>query len=368
MSSIIEDVAPSAPLTQPLSRKALLSGAALLSAGAGAWWLTQPPREVSTDAAYVQADTTVIAPRVRGFVSALMVADNQFVEQGQPLLRVDSEEYDARVAAARADLADARAQVDAARAALSRHAAEQRLADMQIVEAGAGISAARAQRRKAALDEGRATALLSSGAVSKQMVDAAQASLATASSELEKVKASLGVAQRNSAVVQSRQGDLRAALSSAVALVEQRQAALALAVQDQRHTVVRSPIAGVIGNRQVNVGDYVQAGKRVLSVIPTQAPYVTAYFKETQTGRMLVGQAATITVDALPGEVLEGEVDSLAPGSGSTFALLPFEPGTGNFTKIVQRVPVRIRLKRGQQIARKLRPGLSVTVTVDLGS
>ena len=130
--------------------------------------------------------------------------------------------------------------------------------------------------------------------------------------------------------------------------------------------MIRAPIDGVVGDRQVVAGDYVQPGSRLLTLVPLKSLYVTANFKETQVSRMVVGQPATIKVDALPGRALKGEVDSFAPGSGSQFSLLPFEPGTGNFTKIVQRVPVRIRFEPGQSGLDRLRPGLSTTVTVRL--
>ena len=130
--------------------------------------------------------------------------------------------------------------------------------------------------------------------------------------------------------------------------------------------MIRAPIDGVVGDRQVEPGDYVQPGTRLLTIVPMNALYVTANFKETQVSRMTIGQRAVIKVDALPGEALKGEVESFAPGSGSQFSLLPFEPGTGNFTKIVQRVPVRIRLDPGQAGLERLRPGLSTTVKVRL--
>jgi membrane fusion protein (multidrug efflux system) len=157
---------------------------------------------------------------------------------------------------------------------------------------------------------------------------------------------------------------LVAAVAKAEARVASARAALDLARQDIDHTLIRAPISGVVGNRQAQTGDYVRAGSRLLAIVPTQSVYVTANFKETQTGRMIPGQKATIEVDAFPGKALTGTVDSLAPGSGSKFSLLPFEPGTGNFTKIVQRVPVRIRFDTGQPLVRRLRPGLSVTADV----
>ncbi|MGO4776009.1 HlyD family efflux transporter periplasmic adaptor subunit, partial [Lysobacter sp. 2RAB21] len=133
-----------------------------------------------------------------------------------------------------------------------------------------------------------------------------------------------------------------------------------------RHTLIRAPIDGVVADRQIEQGDYVQPGTRVMSIVPLGALYVVANFKETQTARMTVGQRASIEVDALPGTVLNGRIDSFAPGSGSQFSLLPFEPGTGNFTKIVQRVPVRIRFDADQPELARLRPGLSSTVSVRL--
>ncbi len=145
-------------------------------------------------------------------------------------------------------------------------------------------------------------------------------------------------------------------------------AALDLARQDQTNTLVRAPIDGVVGDRQVEPGDYVQPGTRLLTVVPLDALYVIANFKETQTARMVVGQTASVEVDALPSRELKGRVESFAPGSGSQFSLLPFEPGTGNFTKIVQRVPVRIRFEAGQSVLARLRPGLSSTVTVQLSA
>ena len=159
---------------------------------------------------------------------------------------------------------------------------------------------------------------------------------------------------------------LQASLAQARAMVASATAALDLARQDQTNTLIRSPIDGVVGDRQVEPGDYVQPGTRLLSVVPLDALYVIANFKETQTARMVVGQTASVDVDALPGHTLTGHVESFAPGSGSQFSLLPFEPGTGNFTKIVQRVPVRIRFDRDQAGLDRLRPGLSSTVTVRL--
>lgn len=338
---------------------------ALVAGAAGAWEITRAPAAESTNDAYVQADTTNVSPRVRGFVAELMVRDNQHVLAGQPLVRIDPEEYDARVQSARADVATAEADETSARAALDRLGAEEQLSSAQITEAGAGIGAARAQQVKATNDDQRIKALLASGFATRTTADATLAAAQSAASELERTQAALDVARRNLGVTEAKRGDLVAAVARADATLAQRHAALNLALQDQQHSVLYAPISGTVGNRQSNVGDFVQPGTKLLSLVSDDI-YVTAFFKETQTGRMLVGQRAIVKVDALPGESLHGRIESLAPGSGSSFALLPFEPGTGNFTKIVQRVPVRIRLDPGQPLAARLRPGLSATVRVAL--
>jgi len=157
---------------------------------------------------------------------------------------------------------------------------------------------------------------------------------------------------------------LEAQLQSAEAAALKARAALDLAKQDRGHTVIVAPIDGVVGNRQVQVGDFVQPGSRLLTLVPVKSLYVVANFKETQTKAMRPGQKAQVYVDALDGDALTGTVESFAPGSGSEFSLLPFEPGTGNFTKIVQRVGVRIRLDPNQPALALLRPGLSVTAKV----
>jgi len=178
--------------------------------------------------------------------------------------------------------------------------------------------------------------------------------------------AMLNVSRESQQVTLAKRATLQAALQKAQAVVEAAQAALDLTLQDQRNSLVRAPVDGVVGNRQVQQGDYVQPGSRLLTLVPLQALYVTANFKETQTAKMRPGERATVKIDALPQHALSGVVESLAPGSGSQFSLLPFEPGTGNFTKIVQRVPVRIRFDEGQPGLEVLRPGLSVTARVAL--
>jgi membrane fusion protein (multidrug efflux system) len=362
-------VAPSRRFKAPFSRRtALAVTAALVVAAGGAAYIILPKPTVSTDAAYLQADSAAVAPRVRGLVAEVLVRHNQAVRRGEPLVRIDPEEFDARVASASADLANAQAAVMAAQAAFVTQAADEGLAAANVRAARTTIQSADAQSERAQADRRRYEALVASGAVARRDADQYRATAISAVSDAEHARAQLAVSQSQAADTAARRATLAANLAQARAAVGRAQAALDLAHQDQAHAVIRAPIDGVVGDRQVEPGDYVQPGTRLLTLVPIRSLYVTANFKETQVSRMLVGQAASIEVDALPGRTLKGEVESFAPGSGSQFSLLPFEPGTGNFTKIVQRVPVRISLDPRQPGLERLRPGLSSTVTVRLTS
>jgi membrane fusion protein (multidrug efflux system) len=360
------EVAEKSRFNLPSRRTLLASGVAIAIALAGAGWISAPPSSESTDDAYIGADATSVAPKVRGLVAAVYVQDNQIVKAGQPIARIDPEEYDAKVAAAEAALADAQAGVASAQAAIVSLDAEERLAAANVTAADTSIRSALAQSGRADADRRRYDALVATGAVARRDADAFNAAAVTAEQDSARARALSAVSRETAAVTRARRPGLLAALQTAQAHVAQARAALDLARQDQRHTMILAPIDGAIGNRQVRVGDYVQAGSRLLTLVPLHALYVTANFKETQTRHMQPGQTARIEVDALGGPDLHGTIESFAPGAGSTFALLPFEPGTGNFTKIVQRVPVRIRFDADQAAVDRLRPGLSVTAKVKL--
>jgi len=349
---------------RPSRRTVLASGVAIAVAIGGALWITAAPASASTDDAYIGADATSVAPKVRGLVAQVYVTDNQSVKAGQPIALIDPEEFDAKVASARGMLEDARAGVASAQAALVSLSAEERLAAANVAAAGTSIRSALAQSSKATADRRRYEALVATGAVAQRDADSFGAAAVTAEQDAARVRAMLSVSQETASVTHAKRPGLLAALQTAQARVTQAQAALDLAQQDRRHAQILAPVDGVVGNRQVRVGDYVQAGSRLLTLVPLHALYVTANFKETQTARMRPGQHATVEVDALPGAEIKGTVESFAPGSGSSFSMLPFEPGTGNFTKIVQRVPVRIRFDPGQREVDSLRPGLSVTAKV----
>jgi membrane fusion protein (multidrug efflux system) len=339
---------------------------AVVIALAGTGFILTPARSETTEDAYVGADATSVAPKVRGLVAEVLVRENQTVRAGDPLVRIDPEEFDAKVGAARADLIDAEAGVATAKAAFASLDAEERLAAANVAAARTAIRSSAAEAERARLDSGRYDALVASGAVARRDADSIRSGAVTATQDAARAAALLGVARASSSVTAARRPTLEAALMKARAAVERARNNLELAQQDQRHALVLAPIEGVVGNRQVRPGDYVQPGTRLLTLVPLDSLYLTANFKETQTGRMRPGDRATVRFDALSGHRFTGVVDSLAPGSGSEFALLPFEPGTGNFTKIVQRVPVRIRFDPGQPGLGDLRPGLSATARVAL--
>lgn len=351
----------------PLLRRPLLVGAvAVVIAIGGALYIASPKRSVSTDNAYLQADSSIVAPKVRGLIAEILVQHDQQVHRGDPLVRIDPEEFDARVASASAALQNAQASVQAAKAALIALTAEEKLANSNVRAAQTTIRSSDAQKIFAEADQRRYDQLIASGAVARRDAEQFRAAAITAQSNAEHSRAEFAVSRDEAAVTQVKRLTLEASLAQAEAAVASAKAALDLARQDQTNTLVRAPIDGVVGDRQVEPGDYVQPGTRLLSVVPLDRVYVIANFKETQTARMVVGQQASVSVDALPGQMLTGHVESFAPGSGSQFSLLPFEPGTGNFTKIVQRVPVRIRFDAHQAGLAQLRPGLSSTVTVRL--
>ena len=355
-------------VARPARRTLIVGASALAAALAGSLYVLAPPSTQTTDDAYIDADATTVAPKVRGLVAQVLVQDNQAVHAGDPLVRIDPEEFDVHVATAAAELADAVAGVASAKAALVSLEAEERLASANVRAAQSSIPAAKAQATRALADLRRYENLVANGFVSGREVDAYRAAAITAEQEVKRTSALFDVSRNSEAVTRAKRATLEAAQHQAEATAERARAALELARQDQRHAVIAAPIDGVVGNRQVQQGDYVQPGTRLLTLVPLRDLYVTANFKETQTGRMHPGERVRIEVDAFPGREFVGTVESLAPGSGSRFSLLPFEPGTGNFTKIVQRVPVRIRFDPDQAGLDRLRPGLSVTAKVALKS
>ena len=331
--------------------------AALVVAGAGVggwyWWTIGRFIE-STDDAYVHSDTAVISPEIEGYVRAVEVADNQAVKAGDVLVTIDDRDFKARVAAAEADLA-------AKAAAVQSMAGQITLQQSLIDQAAAAVPRAEADLTLARQDHERYQRLARDDFASEQRFQTATADLKKAEATLAEMQAALASAHNQSAVLQAE-------LAKAEAERRQAEASLELARTDLDRTQIRAPVAGVIGNKGVRVGELVRPGDQLMALVPLPEVYVVANFKETQLDRMRPGQPVEIEVDALPGSRFEGRVESFAPATGSEFSLLPPENATGNFTKIVQRVPVRIAVPADGPLAGLLRPGLSVVASVDTRS
>ena len=305
----------------------------------------------STNDAYVRADAVTISPKVSGYVERVFVSDNQDVKAGAPLVRIDPRDY-------RAQLLQSRAQVGVAAAASENARAMIHEQEGAVDQAAAQLAAAESDAQFAAAEVARYTPLAASGAETREKL----ASLRNQATQAEKNAA----AQRAALLVAERRvASLRAQERQAAAQREAAQAQLTAAGINLGSTIVQSSVDGRIGDKSVRVGQYVQSGTRLMSVVPLAQIYITANFKETQIGHMRPGQPARIRVDALDGIELRGHVQSVSPGTGAEFSLLPPQNATGNFTKIVQRVPVRIALDAGPEARKVLLPGLSVTVNVD---
>ncbi|MFV0622594.1 HlyD family secretion protein [Sphingomonas sp. ac-8] len=305
----------------------------------------------TTDDAYVQADAVVVSPKVAGYVERVFVADNQQVRVGQPLLQIDPGDYRARAEQYRAQIAVAQANAEGVRAQIR----EQQAA---ITRAEAELATARSRAAFANAEVARYRPLAASGAESRERL---------AQLENEARQANAQVASANAAVTSARRrvGTLEAQVDQALAQGKGAEAQLATAQSDVGSTLIRASIAGRIGDKTVRVGQYLQPATRTMSIVPTTQLYVEANFKETQLGLMRVGQPVELEVDALPGVEIHGRVESVSPGTGAQFSVLPPQNATGNFTKIVQRVPVRIAIDAGPETLKLLVPGMSVSPTVD---
>jgi membrane fusion protein (multidrug efflux system) len=336
-------------------RRKLLVTVALLvitlgAAGVWYWWNVLRFRQ-STDDAYVQSDVSVISPKIEGYIKKVRVAENQQVAEGAILFVIDDRDFKAKVAQAEATVATAEATIATYESRLN-------LQQAMIDQAAAVVQSAEADLSRAQLDYKRYSTLMTSDFASRQRFEQAEADARKATAALAKSRAALAAEQNQLAVLHSQQHEEEAKL-------QQARANLWLAKNDLDNTVIRAPISGVAGNRAGQIGQYVKPGTQLLSLVPLPRVYVTANFKETQLTHMRPGQLAEVSVDAYPDLTIEGRIESFAPGSGAQFSLLPPDNATGNFTKIVQRVPVRIALAADSALAELLRPGLSVTVTVD---
>jgi membrane fusion protein (multidrug efflux system) len=341
-------------MKRTLRRILLGSAAAAVAVGAasfGAYWYKTGRFLESTDDAYVQADYTTIAPKVSGYIADVKVGDNQPVKAGEVLAVIDDRDFRTALAQARADVASAKADVDNFEAQLEEQQSVIRQAEAAIAADQAGVTFAQQ-------DYQRYHRLTAQKVTSVQDEQRAQTALQQANAVLQRDRAALTAAKQRIAV-------LTTAKAKAGTQVKRLEAARKQAELNLGYTTIVAPIDGTVGARSLRVGQYVQAGTQLMAVVPLKAVYVVANFKETQLAEVRAGQPVEIGIDGLPGITVKGKVDSLAPASGLEFALLPPDNATGNFTKIVQRIPVKIALEVDDGLLGRLRPGMSAEPVID---
>ena len=339
-------------------REFAIAGAVLAALAAGTYfgdyWWTVGRFTVTTDDAYVGAKSTTLAAKIPGYLAVLEVADNQRVRAGDVIARIDDGDYQLAVKTAQDKVATQQATIEriGKQVGAQQATVEQSKAQLESAQAGA-------TRMKSELT--RQQALATREFASRQTLEQAQANRDQATAAVQAAQATLQSAAANVDVLKLQQQE-------AARTLDELNTALDKAKRDLSFAVIRAPFDGVIGNRAVQTGDYVQPGQRLASLVPLDGVYIDANFKETQLARLRAGQTASITVDALPDRKITGTVESFAPASGSVFTLLPPDNATGNFTKIVQRIPVRVRVPADVAGEEVLRPGMSVVVSINTKS
>jgi membrane fusion protein (multidrug efflux system) len=344
------------PSRQAIRRAALAFALALGVAGAvdfGHYYLTTGRYLETTDDAYVKADSTIIAPKVSGYISEVLVVDNEPVKAGQLLARIDDRDF-------KTSLNQAKADVTASEAAVRNLSAQIELQEPLIQQQAAEVDASEANLKFAQEERTRYDGLMKSGSGTIQRAQQTDAALRAQTAQLQQGKSGLIAANKRIEVLSTDRARAVAQLDHARAV--EQQAALNLS-----YTQITAPVNGTVGARSLRVGQYVQAGTQLMAVVPLDAVYVVANFKETQLTHVRSGQPVELYVDSFQTTRLKGHVDSLSPASGLEFALLPPDNATGNFTKIVQRVPVKIVLD-DQSLNGLLRPGMSAVPTVNTKS
>jgi membrane fusion protein, multidrug efflux system len=358
---------PSA-LSNPKVRIGLIIGSAVLVVALIAFFIhhwTYGRFQQSTNDAYLGADQVSVAPRVSGYVEEVLVGDNQMVVVGQKLIRISAEDYNAAAEQSRAQIAQAQATVAQAQA--------QRLQQFDVIRQNlAQADQYRATLRQYqavahfdAVEVERYTPLSEAGAETGEKLEQYASELQQSRAQADAARAQVAASTAQVDAARHQVAYYDAQIRSGEAQIASASAQLAATMVNVRATTITSSIGGRIGDRTVRVGQYIQAGTRVMTVVPVESLYLIANFKETQLGLMRIGQPVSIDIDALPNEEIHGTVESFSPGTGSRFALVPTDNATGNFTKIVQRVPVRIRIEVGQRARQVLIPGLSASVSVD---
>ena len=340
-----------------LGRMVFLAIGAVVIGAAGFYaydWWTNGRFIVSTDDAYVGADAATIAPKITGYIKTVAVSNNEHVKAGDPLVIIDDADY--RIA-----LGQAEAQIASAEATVARIGEQISAGEAQVKQAEAQVASSKAAAQNAKSDFDRDTSLVAKSFVTVQAVDTARTAMLQANAAAAAADAGLTAAKANVAVVTAQRTEAERSL-------EQIKLARDQAALNLDHTIIRAPYDGVVGNRAAEPGAFVQPGQRLMAVVPLDQVYVDANFKETQLAGLKPGQSVKVAVDAYPGTPITGTVESISPASGAVFSLLPPENATGNFTKIVQRLAVRVRLT-GDAVAEGLiRPGMSVVASIDTRS
>jgi len=332
----------------------IICGVAIVLAGVGIYTLTGDSTRQSTNDAFIAADYSVVAPKVGGFISQVLVEDNQQVKAGQLLALIDDRDLQIALTAAEAEVLSATAQVEQAGALLQRQSAV-------IAQAEAMLSASRAEATFAQQEQQRYEHLAGLGAGTVQNAQQARNRIDTAKAHHLSADAVLAADRRQVEILVAQQHAAEAGLQRAKAVRDQARLQVS-------YTRIVAPIDGMVGERAMRVGNYVSPGSKLLSVVPLEHAYIIGNFQENQLTRVVPGQAVQVRVDTYPGEVLKAHVESIAPATGVTFAAIRPDNATGNFTKVVQRLPVKIVLEPNQPLAARLRVGLSVEASIDIHS
>lgn len=327
-----------------------LIGATLAAYWGWSWWTTTQYTE-STNNAYIRADITTVSAQVEGYIDAVLAQDNQRVKKGDVLVHIQPDAFRARVAQGEAEL-------ERARSAVNMIATKLSLQNSLIDAAKAQLDAARAAHDLAKAELERAKGLVADNVASAQRYEGAVAAELRARAEVTGARARLDGARQQLDVLQMERLTLEAEAKEKAAALDLREIELG-------YTEVRAPIGGAVGNKSARTGQFVRPGMHLLAIVPDDTPWVVANFKETQLTNMRPGQAVRVTVDSYPDVELKGRIESLSPASGAEFSLLPPENATGNFSKIVQRIPIKITLDEAIPLDGELRPGMSVVVSVD---
>jgi len=344
-------------MPMPLSAKIGLGGLAAVALMGAIWAATHDEgaaTDQTTDDAYVLADASTVAPRIAGQLNQVLVTDNQPVRRGQLLATIDDRDYRVALASALAEQHAAQENAEGLRRQIARQ-------DSVIAQAQAATEADAAAMMLSKANAGRYRDLADDGSASRQEQQEADSRFASDQAASRRDAAGHVAARAQMPILHAQLGEAEAAVARASAAVDAARLNLF-------YTQIRAPVDGVVGERTLRVGNYVQAGTALLAVVPVRLAYIEARYRETQLARIRPGQPATFKLDAAPGVAFKGHVESIAPASGASFAVIAPENATGNFTKITQRLAVRIAIDPGQPAIDRLRVGMSVVPTVQTGS